>query len=108
MIASGAFRDRRGRCLSRCCLLPEVFSSGIDATINGTKVVSLARYQDATLIGALNVRSAIRRFEEAEADILAVVEDLTRKPGVGFLSEAYARRQYIQQFDRVTGSVVQA
>jgi CIC family chloride channel protein len=88
-------------------LLPEVFSSDIDAAINETKVVSLARHQDATLIGAMNVRSAIRRFEEAEADILAVVDNSTSQSVVGFLSEAYARRQYIQELDRATGGVVQ-
>jgi CIC family chloride channel protein len=88
-------------------LLPEVFSSDIDAAVNETSIVSLARYPHATLAGPMNVRSAIRCFEEAEADILAVVDNSTSNSVIGFLSEAYARRQYIQELDRATGSVTQ-
>jgi len=89
-------------------LLPEVFSSDIDATINETKIVSLARYPNAALAESMNVRSAIRCFEEAEADVLAVVDNSTNKSVVGFLSEAYARRRYIQELDRARGSATTA
>jgi chloride channel protein, CIC family len=74
--------------------------------IDQTQITSLARYPDTALIGSMNVTSAMKCFEQAEADVLAVVD---KESGsiVGFLSEAYARRRYIEELNLATGNVAQ-
>jgi chloride channel protein, CIC family len=82
-------------------LLADVFSSDVDRTANTTSVASLARYRDTALTGSMNVVSAMKCFEEAEADVLAVVDD--DGSVIGFLNEAYARRRYIEELNHATG-----
>jgi chloride channel protein, CIC family len=75
--------------------------------IDQTQITSLARYPDTALIGSMNVTSAMKCFEQAEADVLAVVDDKESGSIVGFLSEAYARRRYIEELNLATGNVAQ-
>jgi CIC family chloride channel protein len=85
--------------------LPDVFSDQIDNDAAGTEIASLARYSGTALIGSMNVTSAMKSFEEAGADVLAVVEEDDGSV-VGFLSEAYARRRYIDELNLATGGFV--
>jgi len=80
-----------------------VFSSDLE-TVETVGITSLARYPKIALVGSMNVTSAIKCFEQAEADVLAVVENESSGLIVGFLSEAYARRRYIEELNRATGN----
>lgn len=82
--------------------LPDVFSDEIDDQAAKADISSLARYSGTALIGSMNVTSAMKSFEEAGADALAVVDDDDGSV-VGFLSEAYARRRYIEELNLATG-----
>ena len=62
----------------------------------------LAHHAETVLFRSMNVKTAMMLFEQAEADILPVVDNSTDRSVVGFLSEAYARRRYIQELDRAT------
>jgi len=86
-------------------LLPDVFSSEVDNDCDSTEIVALARYAETVLTGSLNVVSAMKCFEEAEADVLAVVDRNAENSVVGFLNEAYARRRYIEELNHATGGV---
>jgi chloride channel protein, CIC family len=86
-------------------LLSDVFSNANDASANHTPIAELARHPQTKLVGSMNVRTAMTCFEQAEADILAVVDPDTSGAIVGFLSEAYARRRYIEELDRATGII---
>lgn len=88
-------------------LLSDVFSSDLCDVPGHAEITSLARYPDIVLMGSMNVTSAIKCFEQAEADVLAVVENEKSGSIVGFLSETYARRRYIEELNRATGQVAQ-
>lgn len=80
--------------------LPEVFSSDLDNAAEAMKVVDLARHGAMILLRSMNVKTAMNFFEQAQADVLPVVDDASGSEIVGFLTEAYARRRYMQELDR--------
>jgi chloride channel protein, CIC family len=88
-------------------LLPDVFAGGLEDAAEQTEIGSLIRYPKVALVGSMNVTSAMHCFEQAEADVLAVVDDKKSGSIVGFLSEAYARRRYIEELNRATGGAEQ-
>jgi CIC family chloride channel protein len=84
-------------------LLPDVFSGDLEGAGEQIEIGALVRYPDIVLVGSMNVTSAMRGFEQAGADVLAVVDHKKSGLIVGFLSEAYARRRYIEELNRATG-----
>lgn len=80
--------------------LPEVFSSDLDNAAETMKVVDLARHGAMILLRSMNVKTAMNFFEQAQADVLPVVDDASGSEIIGFLTEAYARRRYMQELDR--------
>jgi CIC family chloride channel protein len=95
--ANGAYRG--------IVLLPDVFSD--ESEDGGSKdIISLAKYPETTLAGSMNVTSAMKLFDDAGADVLAVLEE-GGVSVVGFLSEAYARRRYIEELNLATGGFAQ-
>jgi CIC family chloride channel protein len=82
--------------------LPDLYSTDLEGQENAP-VDTLALHRATVLTVGMNVTTAMKVFEQAEADILAVVEDDAQRTVVGFLSEAYARRRYIEELNRATG-----
>ncbi|MGN6309559.1 MAG: chloride channel protein [Xanthobacteraceae bacterium] len=80
--------------------LPEVFSSDLDSAAETMKVAELARHGNVILLRSMNVKTAMSFFEQAQADILPVIDDTPGREIIGFLTEAYARRRYMQELDR--------
>ncbi len=89
-------------------LLPELFSGELDAIADEIQVVELAKYTDVVLLPEMNVKSAMKMFDDAEAEILAVIESEDSRKVVGFLSEFFARRQYVEEIDKATRGVLGA
>jgi CIC family chloride channel protein len=85
-------------------LLADLFSSELDEETETRTVKDLAKYTGMSLLPAMNVKVAINCFDQAEAEILAVVDDVT-KGILGFLTETFARRRYVEEIDRVTAEV---
>ena len=54
----------------------------------------------------MNVKRAISRFDDAEAEILVVVDDAATRKIVGFLTEGYARRRYAEELDQATAGIL--
>ena len=89
-------------------LLPELFSGDLDAIADEIQVVELAKYTDVVLLPEMNVKSAMKMFDDAEAEILAVIESEDSRKVVGFLSESFARRRYVEEIDKATRGVLGA
>jgi len=66
----------------------------------GRTAADIARWTDVTLSPAMNVRDAMRRFDAAESEALAVVDDPQTRKLLGLLTEAYAVRRYAEEVDK--------
>jgi CIC family chloride channel protein len=60
----------------------------------------LAVAPEAILLPGQNVRTAIARFNEQKRETLPVLESLSDRRVIGFLTEAYALRRYNQELER--------
>lgn len=87
-------------------LLPDVYSSDLDAQDEVIAIADLAKHQDMMLTPSMNVKTAMKCFDEAEAEILAVVNDTATRKIVGFLTEAYARRRYAEELDQAAAGIL--
>jgi len=87
-------------------LLPELFSGELDSIADEIQVVELARYGDVTLLPEMNVKTAMKIFDDAEAEVLAVLETAESRKVIGFLTEAFARRRYVEEIDQATRGVL--
>jgi CIC family chloride channel protein len=63
-------------------------------------VADVVHYADAVLLPQMSVKEAIGKFEQAEADALAVVDAAETKHVIGLLTEHYALRRYSEELDR--------
>jgi CIC family chloride channel protein len=89
-------------------LLPELFSGELDSIADEIQVVELARYTDVSLLPEMNVKTAMKIFDDAEAEVLAVLESENSRKVIGFLTESYARRRYVEEIDQATRGVLGA
>jgi CIC family chloride channel protein len=89
-------------------LLPELFSGELDTIADEIQVVELARYTDIALLPEMNVKTAMKLFDDAEAEVLAVLESADSRKVIGFLTESYARRRYVEEIDQATRGVLGA
>lgn len=89
-------------------LLPELYLGDLDAIADDIQVVELARYTDVALLPEMNVKTAMKLFDDAEAEVLAVLESADSRKVIGFLSESFARRRYVEEIDQATRGVLGA
>ena len=60
------------------------------------------------LLPEMNVKTAMKLFDDAEAEVLAVLESADSRKVIGFLSESFARRRYVEEIDQATRGVLGA
>jgi CIC family chloride channel protein len=89
-------------------LLPELFSGELDSIADDIQVVELARFTDVALLPEMNVKTAMKIFDDAEAEVLAVLESEDSRKVIGFLTESFARRRYVEEIDQATRGVLGA
>jgi chloride channel protein, CIC family len=89
-------------------LLPELFSGDLDGIADEIQVVELARFTDVALLPEMNVKTAMKIFDDAEAEVLAVLESEDSRKVIGFLTESFARRRYVEEIDQATRGVLGA
>ena len=89
-------------------LLPELFSPELDTIADEIQVVELGRYTDVALLPEMNVKTAMKLFDDAEAEVLAVLESADSRKVIGLLSETFARRRYVEEIDQATRGVLGA
>ncbi len=88
--------------------LPDLFSGDLDSIADDIQVVELAKFTDVVLVPEMNVKTAMSVFDEAEAELLAVVESPDSRKVIGFLTESFARRRYVEEIDKATRGVLGA
>lgn len=86
--------------------LPDLFLTDPDAADSTRPIIELAKLHDRFLYREVNVKVAMKAFDNAEAEILAVLESGTNPKVVGFLTEAYARRRYAEELDQATRGIL--
>lgn len=86
--------------------LPELYSGELDSIADDIQVVELARHFDDVLLPAMNVKTAMKIFDTAEAEVLAVVEAGGSRKVIGFLTESFARRRYVEELDQATRGIL--
>ena len=89
-------------------LLPDLFSGELDTIADEIQVVELAKYTDIVLLPEMNIKTAMKLFDDAEAEVLAVLESADSRKVIGFLSESHARRRYVEEIDQATRGVLGA
>jgi len=87
-------------------LLADLFSSDFDVSSDTREVFELAKCLDVTLTPSMNVKVAIACFDKAESEILAVRDEITNEV-LGFLTESFARKRYVDEINRATEEVFQ-
>jgi CIC family chloride channel protein len=85
-------------------LLAELYAVDVDEEAAKFPVCEFAKYTQTTLLPAMNVKEAMRSFDKAEAEVLAVTDGMSADI-VGFLTEAFARKRYVEEIDRATAEV---
>ncbi|GAN74029.1 MULTISPECIES: chloride channel protein [Acidiphilium] len=60
----------------------------------------LVRHRDDFLVPQATVKEAIRAFEKAECDVLAVIDGEETRQVLGVLTEQYALRRYSEELDQ--------
>jgi chloride channel protein, CIC family len=89
-------------------LLPELYLGELDQIADEIQVIELARYTDVALLPEMNVKTAMKMFDDAEAEVLAVLESAESRKVIGFLTESFARRRYVEEIDQATRGVLGA
>jgi len=91
--------DKEGRYVGMIPV-PEAYSESFDSSDNTKGIIDLLRYQDQFLLPQMNAKEAVVRFDRAEAEALAVINDTHERKVLGLLSEAHTLRRYSEELDR--------
>jgi CIC family chloride channel protein len=88
--------------------LPDLFSGELDSIADEIQVVELAKYFEVALLPEMNVKTAMKIFDDSGAEVLAVLESENSRKVIGFLTESFARRRYVEEIDQATRGVLGA
>ena len=77
--------------------MAEIYAPGADEARPASE---LARFSDAALLPAMNVKQAMAVFDRVEAEALAVVESPDSRKLIGLLNETFAVRRYAEELDK--------
>jgi CIC family chloride channel protein len=88
-------------------VLPEAFLAEHDLAAGVTTVTALAKHQDAVLSPTMNVKTALTRFQQEDAEVLAVVDSSKPSIVVGMLTEASANRRYVGEIDQALRGLIE-
>lgn len=86
--------------------LPNLFSSELDAIADDIQVIELAKHHNVMLLPDMNVKLALKAFDAAEAELLAVSKNSASRQVVGYLTEAFAKRRYFEELDKATQGII--
>jgi CIC family chloride channel protein len=64
------------------------------------RISEIMRYENTTLLPALNVQEAVAAFDRAEAESLAVVDSVEHRKVIGLLTETHTLRRYSEESEK--------
>lgn len=80
--------------------VPEAWSGAFDTGDGTGGIGDLLRYKDEFLLPGMNAKEAVLRFDRAESEALAVVDNAGTRKVVGLLTESHTLRRYSEELDR--------
>jgi CIC family chloride channel protein len=78
-------------------MVADAYADGLD---EASPVLALARVREAVLLPTMNVKEAMRLFDETEMESLPVVDSLQDRKVIGLLNETHAVRRYAEELDK--------
>ena len=97
--------DGAGRYLG-IALVPEIHAPELVDDADPRVIADFVHYQRQFLTPELNVKDAMRLFDDAESDALAVVDTRATRRVLGLLTEQHALRRYSEELDRARRDIV--
>jgi CIC family chloride channel protein len=87
----------------------EVHAPDLDAAASAARSAGdLARHASDFLLPRDNLKVALERFSDTEAETLAVLDNPDDRRVIGFMTEGYALRRYSQELETRGGGIVPA
>jgi CIC family chloride channel protein len=86
-------------------LLADLFSSDFDTGANERRIAELAKYVHTALTPNMNIKAAMSHFDTAQAEILPVIDGISGSYIIGYATEGYVRRRYVEGLDQATAGV---
>ncbi|APX69393.1 voltage gated chloride channel family protein [Brucella sp. 10RB9215] len=80
--------------------VPEAYGDSFDTADKTHSIAELLKYQDEFLLPQMNAKEAVARFDRAESEALAVIDNAQDRKVLGLLSEAHTLRRYSEELDR--------
>lgn len=78
-------------------IVADAYADGLDPV---SSAIELAKVKEAMLLVTMNVKDAMRLFDETEVESLPVVDNLTDRKVIGILTEKHAVRRYAEELDK--------
>lgn len=80
--------------------VPEVYADSFDTEKGEHTIAELVKYQEEFLLPQMNAKEAVARFDRAESEALAVINNAQERKVMGLLSEGHTLRRYSEELDR--------
>jgi CIC family chloride channel protein len=84
----------------------EVHAPDVKDDTDPRTIAEFLHHQKDTLAPQMNIKDAMRIFDTAEGEALAVIDGAETKQVVGLLTEAHALRRYAEELDRARRDIV--
>jgi CIC family chloride channel protein len=87
-------------------LVPEVHAPEFNGDSDARTIGEFLHYRDQVLEPQMNIKDAMRLFDEAESEALAVIDAADKRNVIGLLTEAHALRRYSEELDQARRDLV--
>lgn len=84
-------------------MVADAYADGLD---EAAPALDLAKIKAAVLLPTMNVKEAMRLFDETEAETLPVVDNLNDRKVIGLLNETHAVRRYAEELDKTRREMI--
>jgi CIC family chloride channel protein len=81
--------------------MADLHNSEIDDALESAVALDLAEGADAYLLPQDNIRTALSRYERVQTEDLPVLDSVTERRAIGYMTEAYALKRYAQELERM-------
>jgi CIC family chloride channel protein len=89
-------------------LVSEIHSQELNGDADTRTIGQFLHYPTDVLEPQMNIKDAMRLFDRAESEALAVVDGPTTRKVIGLLTEAHALRRYAEELDRARRDLIGA
>jgi len=89
-------------------LVAEIHSLELNGEADTRTVAEFLHYRAEVLEPPMNIKDAMRLFDQAESEALAVVDGAATRKVIGLLTEAHALRRYAEELDRARRDLIGA